>query len=1457
MVQLVGSSSLGLGKLIDGKNQFIHIRYSAKPDGSNMTSEIQPDTKYIGIRTSSSETPSINPADYSWGRFVGTSGSSSYTWIRYSANEDGSNMTTIANEDTKYIGVAITDEDSAPTDHTRYSWALFKGSDGRGVERTEVSYQKSSSGTVIPTGAWSASIPLVNDGEYLWTRTLFFYTDGTTTSTFAVSRNGVAGLGIANTDVHYQKSTNGTVAPTGTWTVSIPHVMPNEYLWTRTTITYTDGSSTVSYSVGKMGADGRDAQLLYLTASSQVQAFDENDEPKTTEAVIISAKLQNASGAATFVAIPYIGNTAQPAITLGGTGNDRTLLPSQWTSTKWTSIAITATLGPLTDTISVVKVKDGRTPIVHTAWADSADGTVGFTLDKPVGKIPKYKGHYVDYSLEASTDPADYKWERNPDDAGNVADDANDKSDLANQLANAAKELADKAKADAAEANRLLGLANGEIDRLNTDVSNARSELERAEAELNSQIETVETKLTQDYATKTSLSETEITLNKKLSESVASVKQEMSETYAVKTDLTNLSGDYASFKEDTAKKFSQQVSSIETVQTDTETAKKLVNDALSKAQSAITNATNANNLANSALDKASGVADIANSASQTAADAIASANNAINSANAAKNNADKAIADVAALTKTVTTQGTKIDQTSSRIDLVANGVTEVGNKLDNLQVGGRNLLFKTGFFDGDQLSVVVGDGNKINLSKTIITDANSPSGKAYRINKYKKGTENVYGGCYWRMPKKLVAGKKYTWSVYVRGFGTVDAFGPEQGGGKAVKLTNTWTKVSHMFTANSNQYYQFTFYSNTEFDLYFTDLMLEEGNTPTPWSPAPEDQQAQIDSVNSNLQNNYYSKTQTDAAIKVASDNVTTTVRKETTEQITNINIGGINLLRKSAVSEENLQYFKTGYAVVSVATEGSLKYYKIRINDNTPNNGNGAHYLSNNGYYNLLKNKHYIFSYWIKVNVNRDFNFRSIGHYQVGNYRDNNITGDRLHVDTNRKYSVNKLVANTWTKVSIEFDMPCDGYFIPYFWYATSGMEICVYDMMLEEGNRPTAWSPAPDDMQNQITNINVGGTNLIRHSAIDVISNDEYDRWWYFTTDNTRYSSSFEQAEQYISIKTDISKSGTWGQWQMDNNVLKYTDLLKLNIGDEITIGADVWIDDNTSGGIVGLEFRVNPKTNYDSFFSINSSINPNTLKNKQWQRIYITGKITQKYIDCINDLQLARVLLIRNTATKNNEVRFRRIKVEMGNKPTPWSPSPGDLGTKDEVQQAQGTANSAQSTADDANSRVTVAESTIKQLSDSISMLVTDKNGSSMMTQTSNGWTFNMGAITSAIDNASNNINNLTGSLSQANNAINNLNNLANDLSKKTAYINMTTDETGAPCIELGKTGNAFKVRITNTSVDFIEGSSKIAYVSNQALFIEKAIIKNELQIGESKGFVWKTRSNGNLGLRWFTK
>lgn len=208
--------------------------------------------------------------------------------------------------------------------------------------------------------------------------------------------------------------------------------------------------------------------------------------------------------------------------------------------------------------------------------------------------------------------------------------------------------------------------------------------------------------------------------------------------------------------------------------------------------------------------------------------------------------------------------------------------------------------------------------------------------------------------------------------------------------------------------------------------------------------------------------------------------------------------------------------------------------------------------------------------------------------------------------------------------------------------------------------------------------------------------------------------------------------------------------------------------------------------------------------------------------------------------------------QVKFEKGNKATDWTPAPEDV--QQGIDNAQDAANGANDTANEANDRVTVAEATLEILKDSIRTLVTDENGSSMMTQNGDGWTFNMGAILDAVDSATNNLNDLSGKVSEADSMIKNLESLANDLSAKTAYIVMTTDDTGSPCIELGKSDNPFKVRITNTSVDFMEGTSKIAYVSNQALFIKKAIVKEELQIGEGDGFVWKRRGNGNMGLRW---
>jgi hypothetical protein len=288
------------------------------------------------------------------------------------------------------------------------------GEDGRGIKGTPVStYAQSTSGTTPPT-TWSDTRPNVPAGQYLWTRVVTTYTDDTTSETQTptlMGKEGTPGLGIKSKSISYAIGTSGNTPPTSGWQESIPNVSANQYLWTKTTLVYTDDSKTEAYSVGKMGANGADAKLLYITASAENMVFNADDTPKTTQTINITAKLQNVTGTATFAAIPYIGNTAQAAITLGGSGNTRTLTSAQWTNKNWTLIAITATLDNLSDTLSIVKVKDGKEgedgqdAHIYQAYAWSADGTDRFTTT--------YPGENLVLNYDFSKDPTINGWTGN------------------------------------------------------------------------------------------------------------------------------------------------------------------------------------------------------------------------------------------------------------------------------------------------------------------------------------------------------------------------------------------------------------------------------------------------------------------------------------------------------------------------------------------------------------------------------------------------------------------------------------------------------------------------------------------------------------------------------------------------------------------------------------------------------------------------------------------------------------------------------------------------------------------------------------------------------------------------------------------------------------------------------------------------------------------------------------
>ena len=130
------------------------------------------------------------------------------------------------------------------------------GEDGKGISTVAVAYQSSSNGTTEPSGTWHSTIPTVDPGEYLWTRTITTYTDGTSTTAYSVGKmgsdgqNGTNGVGIESTSITYQAGSSQTVTPTGDWTEDIPTLSSDlPYLWTRTVVTYTDDSTSTSYSV--------------------------------------------------------------------------------------------------------------------------------------------------------------------------------------------------------------------------------------------------------------------------------------------------------------------------------------------------------------------------------------------------------------------------------------------------------------------------------------------------------------------------------------------------------------------------------------------------------------------------------------------------------------------------------------------------------------------------------------------------------------------------------------------------------------------------------------------------------------------------------------------------------------------------------------------------------------------------------------------------------------------------------------------------------------------------------------------------------------------------------------------------------------------------------------------------------------------------------------------------------
>ena len=351
--------------------------------------------------TWSPDIPTVNPGEYLWTRT---------TWF-YSdgTSEQGFSVAKMGEQGPK----GDRGNDGIP------------GKNGIGIRNTSVLYGLSVSETVPPT-AWYQNPPALVKGQWLWTKTVWTYTDNTTETGYQktyVARdgndgnNGIAGkdgVGIRSTTITYAQDTSGTVAPTTGWTSQVPNVPAGQFLWTKTVWSYTDNTNEAGYSVSKIGEQGPkgndgakgDRGEKGLQGERGPQGL---QGPQGIQGI---PGVKGTDGKTQYTHIAYADNTIGGGFSQTDTNKPFIGMyqdfnatdsrnPQDYRWSKWKG-------SDGRDGIPGKAGADGRTPYVHFAYADSADGRTGFSLTQNGNK--RYLGVCTNFDRTDSTNPADYSW---------------------------------------------------------------------------------------------------------------------------------------------------------------------------------------------------------------------------------------------------------------------------------------------------------------------------------------------------------------------------------------------------------------------------------------------------------------------------------------------------------------------------------------------------------------------------------------------------------------------------------------------------------------------------------------------------------------------------------------------------------------------------------------------------------------------------------------------------------------------------------------------------------------------------------------------------------------------------------------------------------------------------------------------------------------------------------------
>lgn len=284
---------------------------------------------------------------------VGTDGKTTYLHIQYAPvqNPTAAQMSKTPN---KYIGTYTDFSGVDSTDPSKYTWAKFEGDQGaQGPKGAD----GKSSYTWIKYATRPDGLDMSDNPDYvpLLDSAGSPILDSTGEQIYTVTQ--ATYIGIATNKDTATESTN-----------------PADYTWSRFRgVDGYDGKDGANGIPGKDGKDGKTqyTHLAYANSADGTKDFSVSD-----------------------------GNREYIGMYVDFVEADST------DPTKYTWSLIKGADGA--QGVPGTPGANGKTPYFHIAYANSADGRTGFSVDDSVNKL--YIGQYTDYTPDDSTDPARYSW---------------------------------------------------------------------------------------------------------------------------------------------------------------------------------------------------------------------------------------------------------------------------------------------------------------------------------------------------------------------------------------------------------------------------------------------------------------------------------------------------------------------------------------------------------------------------------------------------------------------------------------------------------------------------------------------------------------------------------------------------------------------------------------------------------------------------------------------------------------------------------------------------------------------------------------------------------------------------------------------------------------------------------------------------------------------------------------